>query len=663
MSKKKTFNKGDVIMRKTLSLILAVLMIVATMPMALAADPIQLSVANITVWPTITQTKDIYYGQNIGDAITLSGGEVQYNGEVIQGEFVYTDTVTPGYNTVFLPYTFVPSSADYIGFTTDEMDIGMNYYDNYEGCCYNVKRTEPTIAQKPVASDVVSGAKLSTSKFSGGEVLNPYTGEVLEGKWAWVKTSTKITVSGYQKAKFTSSPNGFYITDVDIYVCIEGDTPPTEEVEVKDTEVSVLPTIDSLTYDGVTTIGDLVLNGGVAVEKGTNTVVDGTFAITKNLTSVLSAGTRNITVTFTPNDITKYYGCEATTTVTVEKALPAWTEGERVVTYPYGSTPFGQYGDRIEQLDARYLNCYNSEYNPYNYTFMLFDENGEALNFGYYHKPDVGTYNYFVTVDAAWSVDALKDWDTTVLLPITIIIEPEECTINEVTYDFRKGEIKCDIGNIYLNGTVDLTVDGTAINGVKVTNGKFTASWLPADKTVNKDYAIKVVYNPAEDDNAVVAEAYEGTITYKANRTLTFKHAQISATNQHNSLYKPGETYLVAGEEVELYAGLPDFLYWTITDANGNPVELEITKNSIESRSFTFIMPDCDLIINASFQYQIDNPELDNPDNSGDDDTTGGIGDIDSIDGAFDWIMNLLNKIKAFFARIIEFFQGIGDMT
>ncbi len=205
---------------------------------------------------------------------------------------------------------------------------------------------------------------------------------------------------------------------------------------------------------------------------------------------------------------------------TVKKGIPAWTTGEALVlNYDYGATPFGQSGNSIYELDARNINCYDEQHNPYSgYNFMLYNADNEPLNFGYYYVPDVGTYNYYVKVRGVSSSVNLDNWDTETLLPVTIVVAPANAEMQDFSYSYVSGEIKGNYGNLYLNGTVDITIGDKTIEDVAVTQGRSTANWTPADTKNDADYDVTVKYTAADGDNAVVESDYTRTIQYKTDR-------------------------------------------------------------------------------------------------------------------------------------------------
>ncbi len=526
MTKKEFFKKGDVnYMKKTLSLILAVLMIVATMPVALAAEPIVLTEANVVEWPTATG--ELWYGQKASEAVTVSGGIVTTdgtpNGTVIPGEFVI-------YDTPALPTYSASGYKLYLNFIPDDTSAytGFEKLRN-DACKVPIYKPTPVLVDEIndpiIATEVEAGAKLSTSILSGGQVKNPVVPtepKALSSKWRWTSTSTIVDKSGWYEARMVIA--NYEILYKDVYVKIKG-----EGIE---TEMTKVPTFN-LTYNGSSLWSDITFNDGIVVEKGTENVIEGAFSIvnTMNVTmsGIINAGVyENYKIKFTPANTDKYLPCEVTTTITVTKATPAWTTGEALVlNYDYGATPFGQYGDIIEGIDARNLNCYDEQYNPYNYTFMLYDEQGEALTFDRDFIPDAGTYNYNVKVSIAGYASALANWDTDTLLPVTIVIAPANAQIQDFSYSYVSGEIKGNYGNLYLNGTADITIGDNTIEDVAVTQGRFTATWKPADTKNDADYDVTVKYTAADGDNAVVESDHTGTISYKTDRNINLKSDKI----------------------------------------------------------------------------------------------------------------------------------------
>ncbi len=395
MTKKEIIKKGDVnYMKKTLSLFLAVLMILATMPVAFAAEPIQLSEANVVEWPTISG--NMFYGQTLAEGdITIEGGKVTLDGTaegaVIDGAFEFVDTSARPVVGGTAQVKFVP--ADTEAYTVIETEVAVT-----------VNQTTAIYGELPTASKAAAvGKRLSTVTLTSQPLINPYTGEEIpNSKWNWSKRTTKVESPGLYEVTATYGTLATNYTTIKafVWVSIEG---------VDDT---LMPTIkeyptfkETLSYNPNLTWGELTLEGGKAViyDADNNEIeVEGTFSVAdvyKNV-ALKKIGEQTIAIQFTSADETIASSIPFSMIITVEKGIPAWTSGETLVlNYDYGATPFGQYGNKIDELDARNLNCYDEQHNPYSgYNFMLYNADNEPLNFGYYYKPDVGTYNYYVKV-------------------------------------------------------------------------------------------------------------------------------------------------------------------------------------------------------------------------------------------------------------------------
>lgn len=449
---------------------------------------------------------------------------------------------------------------------------------------------------------------LATRTLTGGEVIDSDTGEPATGAFKVVWTnpgpSTKIEVSQYCQVNI--SFEGVTLGTAYVFVRINGDENPQPPYpsNKKETEFAEVPTIvGTYAYDGVTTYGDIVLNGGIVVEKGTDTVVEGTMAITSpEPTNKLIAGERLLTVTFTPTDAEAYANCKTTLNIEVSKGNPAWIGETPVIEVPYGAQKSGKL-----VIDNKLLNAYDPT-NPTVWEFPVYDleQNffGDKLFF------EFGTHEYLVKPTTLLTTQA-TNWDKNTFLPVIVVVKPIEADIREVTYNTKTGVISgriCEPGSSYgsgkLNGTIDLTLGDEVISDIPVTSGRFSLDWRPEDITVDATVPVKAVYNGLEGEFAVVNEEFTGEIIFKADREIIIKSDKINI--EIGNIMYTEDTYLTSGQEVEISAGVGDFAKWIITDTEGNPVELETTWNDTSSDWFKFIMPECDLVINAVFQYQLD---------------------------------------------------------
>ncbi len=636
MSKKKTFNKGDVIMRKTLSLILAVLMIVATMPVAFAAET--LSSSNVSVYPTISPTT-FYYGQTVGD-ITVNDDEVVLDaaGNQVVGSFICAQKATLALGlgeNQSLRLKFVPdSTTDYSGFTARNTPV-----------IFSVLPATPVFVDEAndpiVAGDGQLDNPLSLVELSGGAMYNPYNADDATPAaytWQWKYPDTILKESGMQTAIFTINSN---YTPVEAEVFVNVVTPKTN------TEI-VYPSGDkiiSIPYDGVTTMADLEANANAldvyAVEKGTDTRVAGTFTVVQRqfdysgtYGGVLKISDndayKQLQLVFTPDDTESYNGTKTTEPVTlvVTKGLPAWTEGEAVITVPYGTEIDSNFDWYLNnELDTALKDMLKS------WSYKTID--GAEITDDF--VPAVGTHE--VTANLNLNGTGSQNWQTDTMMIFTLVVEATVLNC-EITYAYGGNKI---VDNSLAYDAVTPTGTFTIVgkNGDEVVFEKTVkyGEIFKLNESTSGKYVYSVKYNPVENDAFIIADfVAERDITLKWNATIDGKITE----------YAFGDT--VEARTVNT----TDFTGWTATDAEGNPVTLTLVSGTMENDTFTFVMPDHNVVLTPEFE-------------AADDNTGGGIfdgiGDIDGIDGFFEWFANLFAKIKAFFEKIIEFFQSIGDMT
>ena len=606
--------------KKLLSILLALMMMLSVVPMyASAADPIALTEANVTVWPTASG--EIYFGQKISDGITLSGGEVQYDGAVVAGHFEFIDSElrpTSAGNQI-AAIKFIPNDTSaYTGF---EVAYAWDV-------TFKVNKTTPVFVDEndtvPVATEVEAGAALSTSTLSGAKVKNPYNeseSKALAAKWRWTKTSTIVNESGYYQARMVIGTT-YEVIYTDVYVKVAG--------EAVATTITEAPTA-SLTYDGVTTWADVELTGGKAMSGDTE--VAGKFTIDNAGSTVIEAGTYTLNITFTPDDTENYLPSTGTATVTVNPAPIKFVDenGADIVpeiTVPYGTT-FSS-GDDICIALKNYLNIQSGvARNVY-----VLDDEGNILD----HKTtaSVGTKEYKVIA----RTDNKNYGEAVLTFKLTVEATDVKVNILRTTKEILVS--KANNTDPTPTGTFAIYVDGQLLkDGVKHNN---PVEWNP---TASKIYTIKAVYTPIEND-PVNVEDVTITIPVALERKITY------SDNIHGGSpsYLCGATVTIkASADAETFEG------WVITDAAGNTVDLGV---DLTATNITFTMPDFDLNIEAKEKSA----------------TSGGSGGID-IDGIFgdmgdltegdsEWaiiniIRNLIAKFKSFLQQLIETFQSIGD--
>ena len=606
--------------KKLLSILLALMMMLSVVPMyASAADPIALTEANVTVWPTASG--EIYFGQKISDGITLSGGEVQYDGAVVAGHFEFIDSElrpTSAGNQI-AAIKFIPNDTSaYTGF---EVAYAWDV-------TFKVNKTTPVFVDEndtvPVATEVEAGAALSTSTLSGAKVKNPYNeseSKALAAKWRWTKTSTIVNESGYYQARMVIGTT-YEVIYTDVYVKVAG--------EAVATTITEAPTA-SLTYDGVTTWADVELTGGKAMSGDTE--VAGKFTIDNAGSTVIEAGTYTLNITFTPDDTENYLPSTGTATVTVNPAPIKFVDenGADIVpeiTVPYGTT-FSS-GDDICIALKNYLIIQSGvARNVY-----VLDDEGNILD----HKTtaSVGTKEYKVIA----RTDNKNYGEAVLTFKLTVEATDVKVNILRTTKEILVS--KANNTDPTPTGTFAIYVDGQLLkDGVKHNN---PVEWNP---TASKIYTIKAVYTPIEND-PVNVEDVTITIPVALERKITYS----------DNIYGGSPSYLCgATVTIKASADAETFEGWVITDAAGNTVDLGV---DLTATNITFTMPDFDLNIEAKEKSA----------------TSGGSGGID-IDGIFgdmgdltegdsEWaiiniIRNLIAKFKSFLQQLIETFQSIGD--
>ncbi len=591
--------------KKLLSLLLALMMMLSVMPVyASAAEPIALTEANVTVWPTASG--EIYYGQKINEGITLSGGEVQYDGAVVAGHFEFIDPdARPSLGVASLK--FVPDdTTKYSGF---EVEYAWDVM-------FTINKTTPVLVDvnnPPVATEVEAGAKLSTSTLSGGQICNPYYPEessALAGNWKWSKGTTIVNESGWYEARITVT-NYNRITQM-VYVRIAGEIPETTI-----TEAPTVPT--DLKYDGVTTWGDIPLEGGKVELKVEGTAIEGTFAVTDFWkTRTVNVGSYEIDVVFTPADPEAALPYSLKIPVTVNKGQIKFVDenGDEIV--PEITVPYGTKFNDISRLLKPYVN------GPEYVYFVMGDLSSQLCANG----------TYTVTATAPDDSEHYEDTE------LTFKIVVEKKVINPKAYSSTEGYYVYDNSGVYnVEGTFDFYIDGELYkSGVKYLEK------VVYEPETSGTHEIKFVYKPVENDNFAIENEITATVTVN----LTHKLTSSDNVGTFGDFRNGTAIELVANIAAENFAG------WKITDVNGNEVTLDGVDNSKTTIKIT--MPDYDIHVEA----------LEKNATSG---GSGGIFDMDFGDlseGDSEWaiiniIRNIIAKFKSFLQQLIETFQSIGD--
>ena len=629
-------------LKKPFSIFLVLMMLISVVPFYASAEAIALTADNVVVWPTTSG--EIYFGQKLSDGITLNSENA-----LVTSDGTETGTVIPGkwefVDKDFAPTAWGKTSKANVKFTPENTDeyIGFEVTKS-ANVTYVVNKTTPVFVDEIndpiVATDVEQGAKLSTSVLSGGQMKNPYTNEIIDKAWKWSSSSTIVNSTGEYKAIFTGG-SSYNKVEAMIKVKVIG--------TMQETEITQAPETAVIEYSPTATFGDVVMVGGKAVIKGTDTEVKGTFSTSWADVKVGNVGSKEIPVTFTPDDTENYIASEGKMTVTVTKGNYKLVNenGEEIVpefTMPYGTTfdPGLKLGVLLKNMikDRSVLTGADVAY----ISFPDHDTDEVA---------PVGTNTYTVRIRPGNS-DISKYNVTDIQFVLTI----EPVVITTTAYWTSSGEIGGKVSH-EAKGTVDVFVDGKlAGDDIKIAKNKEWSFDYPIPAT--GDYTIKVVYNPIENDPHSMVD-YETVVNVRMMRKIVLpENSRVTYKvngDERTSIMKLGDTIELSTFGGDLFRG------WKIADASGNIVDLGVA--DLMASDITFIMPDYDLYIEAQYEKEVV------------DDGNGGL-DIDNIFGDLDLdnltqgdsdnpFENLLNNIIALFKNIIEkltsFFRAIGDAT
>ena len=548
---------------RVFSFCLAVIIISVSVPIAFAAT--SLSSSNVTQWPTVSYNNGeaMYFGQSVGEAVTLNGGTVTYNGAEVPGHFEFIDAnETPTLNgTQRSNIKFVPDNTDeYIGFEATRN----------RNVTFVVSKTTPIFYDEandsPVASEVEPGAALSTSTISGGKMVNPYNPnepKILDGKWEWTKPNTIANESGYYEARFSAT--GYNIVTAQVYVKIAG--------EVPETTISEMPVIEPLVYDASITLKDVTIKGGVAVLKEEGTVIEGTFTIAESAqNSPLSVGAYNVPVTFTPADPEAALPYTFDIPITVSKAPIRFIDENGNDIVPEITVPYGTKFNAISRLLRPFVKGPDYTY------FVMGDLSSKVC--------DEGTY----TVKATAPDDGKYYEDTD--LTFKIVVEKKK--LNPKLYSTT--------GKLYINDnsavyhptgtfTLEYTIDGveqTPITGIKY-NTHF--DWNP---TKSGDYEYTIIYNEAAEKEYFIIDDFTTNSTIAL--TWGFKATGMPAAET----YKYGSAVSYTAPAIdETKSDKPYYVFSEWSEVKG----IEMTDEQKSNPEVSFTMPDNDVELKASYKF------------------------------------------------------------
>lgn len=562
---KKTFSRA-------LSVLMAVVMLAVSVPVAFATT-VALSSSNITTWPTATYIngETMYFGQKIEDAVTLTGGTVEYNGVSVAGHFEFIDPSS-------IPTSTGNKRAD-IKFIPDDVSSFVGFEaKRCRNVTYTVSTTTPIFKDEVnnplIATEVEAGATLSTSTLSGGTMINPYNAEeanVLAATWAWVSPDTVVQESGYFEAVFY--PIGYTRTTTQVYVKVASDVP--------NSAIETMPTIN-VTYAPDLTWGEVAIEGGKAVIKDTTTEVEGAFSVTDKWTNTaVKVGTAEIDVKFTPADETVALPYEFKCPVTVNKAVPAFKSDDEsgipTITMPYGT----KLDSRLDYMIKPFIDV------GVPVSFAYKDLDGNNLSYSG-TTPTVGTHEIQIRVN----IDNTNYEQFTML---TFNLEITGFTANCIMVPVGTEGYKIIDESLAYNAakpTGTFTVSYT-INGEKQTDKTVKYGELfQVEKTKSGKCEFSIKYNKTENDPFEIADiTYTGTVVLSHNVTINGQ----KQTADYNTT--------VTASAPATDPAQPDKPYYGFT--NWEAKGIDISEEKAASAEITFTMPDNDVELKANYKFSI----------------------------------------------------------
>ncbi len=552
---------------KAFSLLLALILVSVSVPIAFAAETLKAS--NVTQYPTISYKNadgKMYFGQTEPEALIINDDEIviDANGNQVAGHFTFKDDnkLPLSAGTKKLNLTFVP----------DNTEEYTSFNKMFSSVTYEVVATVPVFVDEIndplVASEVEAGSTLSTSILSGGKLTNPYNPEestILTKKWEWTNPDIIVNESGYYEARVILQ--GYVTTTEQVYVKIASNIP--------ETTISEMPVIEPLVYDASMTLKDVVIKGGVAVLKAEGTVVDGTFSIAESAKDYrLSVGNYNVPVTFTPTDPEAALPYTFDVPITVTKAPIRFVDENGNDIVPEITVPYGTDFNYIPQLLKPYVK--GAEYT----LISLGDlENTKVTEGGIY------------TITASAPSDGANYEKTE--LSFKIIIEKKKIS-PKLYAEPGKLYIEDTSGTYRPEGTFTLTyyIEGDkqgTIEGIKYLE-RF--DWNP---TKSGNYRYEIVYVDATENEHYIIEAFNAT------NPLILSWAFKAPGAVEGTKYPYGsDVALEAPATDPAKADKPYYGFVKWEDANGNT---GLTEEELSNREITFTMPDGDVELNATYKF------------------------------------------------------------
>ena len=548
--------KKHVSSRRVLSVVLAAIMILCSLPVVVFAA--EKAVPEILEWPTGT----LEYGQGYKDAV-LSGGSASVPGTFSLDLTQSGSPNRPGrtFNRIGI---FTPDDTENYETVKLQSAIAVTILPS--------KHVETIGA--PIATEIKRGDSLEKSSIQTGTLIATSFGtrlDIISIEW---KNPDEImnevgTISKEATVTFNDYAGTPYAEPITVSVPV---TVVSSELVA---EIEELPTIPTVTYREGLKIGDLKLVGGKANTEGTFTFAQPDRA--------LSAGQSiPVEVVFTPAD-TNMKAISLTVNVTIEKGDIVVQEAP-TFTFVYQNTPLK---NRSVLHDAV---IEGGVIEPSAVTWDFYDETGLKVKDPQADRAlEVGNYQIVARARAAsssfntgfFTVNVVIKADETKTFPMKVNLEGNELRIKaDTTYGVGYGG----------KGTVTYSVNDTVI----AENADPKAEVVYAIPE-SGDYTVKAEYTPAENDNYIYKPATQ-TVKAVLPRTVTVNGGSGSGS------YKPGDTVRVEFDQASLKKYY-EFKGWKITNAEGETVDVGVS--DLTQTSISFTMPDEDVTVEATTSFSI----------------------------------------------------------
>ncbi len=560
-------------MKKTLSLLLAVLMLVSCVPVfASAAET--LKATNVTKWPTITYKNggdSINFGQTVGDTIIINDDEIVLDaaGNQVAGHFEHQKpTRIPDANDAAKAnLTFVPDdTTQYSGFNKlFSKDV-----------TFKVNKVTPVPVDEnnafPVATEVEAGANLSTSILTSPEYTNPHNAEepkILAAKWSWYRSdNVVVNESGYYQAFLSTGTTSYTDVFTWVLVRVKGDT---SEIKIS-TSIEEKPTVVG-DYCVGDKLSDVKLSGGKAVDMN-GEEVSGTFAFEGDYT-FKQTGINLPTIVFTPDD-SRYATAKSTINLTIKKSPIRFVDADGNDIIPEITTiTDAVFGDTVS-IGFSLMAYLNSERNSMEY----FDMEGNPLEGT---KVPIGRNQFKVKVtskDEAYEPS---------MLTFILNCEPTYFTATANYNQYGKKITVSADSTANLPYEFDVYVDGELI-------GTTTDKSVKWSTDVSGTYDVKLAYNDPE--GRYVLENAEQEMAVLIRRDVFREESGLAFTVEGGD--KNNNNYAYMGNVLTLTCTDASFYNWKITVDGKEWIPEGLTAEDMKKSSISFTMPDCNIVIAAN---------------------------------------------------------------